>query len=271
MSSRAPTPTPSEIDKWLETTERELNEITLRNKQTKDKKLNFSYQQEEDIASWIENTILEETEEIFNFLTEEKEKFLKEQNSTQNYAITNPYHNSTHFNTENNPRSETPDSTQPPQSIATTDNLDQSESHDQEALSEALSEKDVLLVRRSYNSTSRIIIATHNIREITRVTDQELMLEEIFQRNIGILGLSETKLTESNQNFAFKNSEHYHSFSSAGQERPFGSGVLLLIRKDIGKYIESVEKIPGVMIAINLLSRRRKIFICQVYLPCQKK
>ena len=45
----------------------------------------------------------------------------------------------------------------------------------------------------------------------------------------------------------------------------------MLIRKDIEKYIESIEKIPGHMIAINLLSRRRKTYICQIYLPCMKK
>jgi exonuclease III len=106
---------------------------------------------------------------------------------------------------------------------------------------------------------------------VTRLTDQEIILGEIHKRNIGVLGLSETKLTESNQKFAFKKNDYYQSFSSAGHLKPYGSGVLLLIRKDIGRYIESVERIPGYMIAVNLLSKKRKIFICQIYLPCQKK
>ena len=48
-----------------------------------------------------------------------------------------------------------------------------------------------------------LTIATHNIRGITRITDQEILLEEIHSQDIDILGLSETKLTNNNQSFVF--------------------------------------------------------------------
>jgi hypothetical protein len=227
--------------------------------------------QEEDIINWMENTIADDTEDIFNFLTEEKEKFLQRQRVITNQNDTNSLHSNTPSDNPNDLELEITASNHTPQPLPTLTNTVQSTSRDQETISEANSENNYHIHKKTQSPNARIIIASHNIRGITRITDQELVLEEIKQRNIGIMGLCETKLTENNQNFAFKNSEHYQSFSSAGQSKPYGSGVLLLVRKDIGKYIESVERIPGYMIAVNLLSRRRKTFICQIYLPCQKK
>jgi ribonuclease HI len=226
---------------------------------------------EDDITRWMDNTTYSDTEEIFNFLTEERNKFLTEHNSITNHTEVDSLHNNTSPSTLNSFTILLDKEKQPTHMLSTSINPHQSESRDQEVISEADSEQNTFSTPRDREPTSRIIIASHNIRGITRITDQTIILEEIYQRNFGILGLSETKLTISNQNFAFKDNDHYQCFSSAGQAKPYGSGVLLLIRKDIGKYIESVEKIPGFMVAVNLLSRRRKTFICQIYLPCHKK
>jgi exonuclease III len=102
-------------------------------------------------------------------------------------------------------------------------------SRDQETISEARSDRDFFTPLNSQEFSSRIIIATHNVRGITRITDQSIMIEEIHKKNISIFGLSETKLTTSNPGFAFRNNNYYQSFSSAGQTNPYGSGVLLLI------------------------------------------
>ena len=241
------------------------------NKSEKNEEPNPFYLQENEITKWRDNITQSETEEIFNFLMEERSKFLSGYISTTNHTNLDSSHSNTEESIQDNLTLLSNDSTQPTHSFHFPTNQSQSESRDQEAISEANSERNYLSFTRNKEPSSKIIIASHNVRGITRVTDQEMLLEEIYHRDIGILGLSETKLTESNQNFAFKNSEHYQRFSSAGHFKPYGSGVLLLIRKDIGKYIESVEKIPGFMVAVNLLSRRRKTYICQIYLPCQKK
>jgi len=240
-------------------------------RQERNTETNHSYFQENDIAKWIDDIPYNETEEIFNFLTEERNKFLANHIDTTNHTNSNSNYNNNLPSSPNNSNPISDKTTQPTQVFHPLTNEDQYKSRDQEAISEAHSEHDYFSTSKDQESLSRVIIASHNIRGITRTTDQEVVLEEIHQRNIGILGLSETKLTTNNQDFAFKDNNYYQSFSSAGQDRPYGCGVLLLVRKDIGKYIESVEKIPGFMVAINLLSRRRKTFICQIYLPCHKK
>jgi hypothetical protein len=216
----------------------------------------------------IDNSIIEE---IFSFLTEEKERFLQGDSSTVNHELHNPSSNNISPNTNNTPGKKVEQANKVKHTDLTSINGDQLKSREQETISEAESEHKFFTNPKDQEDTSRINIASHNIRGITRTTDQDMLIEEIHHRNIGIMGLSETKLTTNNQEFAFKNNNYYRSFSSAGQIKPYGSGVLLLVRKDIGKYIESVEKIPGFMVAINILSRRRKTFICQIYLPCQKK
>ena len=116
-----------------------------------------------------------------------------------------------------------------------------------------------------------INIATHNIREITTQTGQNSLLEEITERKICVLGISETKLTKENQKFAFNNTNQYKCFTSAGTIKPFGSGVILLVEKNLEHFVASVTRIEGYLIAISLKSKKCKIFIAQIYLPCDQK
>ena len=104
-------------------------------------------------------------------------------------------------------------------------------------------------------------MATHNIRGITTQTGQDNFLEEIIEREISIVGISETKLTTDNQKFVFNNTKHYKCFSSAGTTKPMGSGVLLLIEKRLERFVASITKIEGYLIAVSLESRKHKTFI----------
>jgi len=115
-------------------------------------------------------------------------------------------------------------------------------------------------------------IGTHNIRGITRSTDQELLIQEIWDKKLDILGLCETKLTQSNQIFAFNtNKDKYKCFPSSCPNNPRGAGVLLLVHKDLEKHIVQVDKLEGHLVAINLLSKKHKTWIAQIYLPCDKR
>jgi exonuclease III len=115
-----------------------------------------------------------------------------------------------------------------------------------------------------------IRIGTHNVRGITDKTKQQNLVEEILEQGIGILGLCETKLTETNAQWAFNNQKDYKHFHSTNKDTPFGAGVSLLIRRDLEKKIASVEKEEGYIIAANLLMKRKKICIIQVYIPSDK-
>jgi exonuclease III len=129
-----------------------------------------------------------------------------------------------------------------------------------------------LTEQRKIFQSDAIRFGTHNTRGITRTIDQEMLIQEIWDKKIDILGLSETKLTPSNQTFAFNSSkDKYKCFPSSCPNNPRGAGVLLLIHKDLEKYIAQVDKIEGHLVAINLLSKRHKTWIAQVYLPCNKQ
>ena len=77
-----------------------------------------------------------------------------------------------------------------------------------------------------------ITIGTHNVRGITHNIDQTNLMEEIKKQKIDILGLSETKLTCDNEQWAFKDQNEYKYFSSVNSDRPYGAGVALLIKKE---------------------------------------
>jgi hypothetical protein len=84
-----------------------------------------------------------------------------------------------------------------------------------------------------------ISIATHNVRGVNNELDQNNIIIEMQNRNIDILGLSETKLNSNNQNFAFKNSSKYKCFSSAKSKnmQTYGSGVAIIVEKELAKHV----------------------------------
>ena len=93
-----------------------------------------------------------------------------------------------------------------------------------------------------------------------------------MKEDIDIIGLSETKLNLANSDWAFKDYRNkFKCFSSTNSIHPQGSGVSLLIEKDMAKHVFSVKKIKGHIIAATLLFRQSRIIIIQVYLPCNKK
>jgi exonuclease III len=94
---------------------------------------------------------------------------------------------------------------------------------------------------------------------------------ELLERKIDIMGLCETKLSKENQHFAFADQKQYKCFSSAEPNNPRSAGVALLIRKNIERFIASVDKIEGHLIAINLLNKGYKTWIAQIYLPSDRR
>ena len=49
-----------------------------------------------------------------------------------------------------------------------------------------------------------ISISTHNVRGINRTIDQDMLIKEMEMRQINILGISETKISDSKLHFAFQ-------------------------------------------------------------------
>ena len=117
-----------------------------------------------------------------------------------------------------------------------------------------------------------ITIATHNIRGVNNTIDQNNVILEMQNKNIDVLGLSETKLNASNQDFAFKGSSKFKCFSSVKTENKltYGSGVAIIMEKELAKHVGHVTKIEGHILVLHMFFKKCKTCIIQVYLPSNK-
>jgi exonuclease III len=199
--------------------------------------------------------------EITQFITQEKRKFVETNNSIPNHKKLSSVQTNIAQQVCQDTQSEQYMDRRQTQTQDNSNDYIQSESRDQEEANTPSFTKHTNIVN----------LATHNIRGITTQTGQDNFLEEIIERKISVVGISETKLTIDNQKFVFNNTKHYKCFSSAGTTKPMGSGVLLLIEKRLERFIASTTKIEGYLIAVSLESKKHKIFIAQVYLPCDPK
>jgi exonuclease III len=224
-------------------------------------------QRSSQIDIQLDSTDLDESNPIDELINREKEKFLQNQKLHYLKDITTTEVNLDPWNTF---------TTQPEileNNISDIISTDQSE----DILSIQLSNQrninplDQHKCSTTTSNQSILRIGTHNIRGITRKTDQALIMKEIQERHLDIIGLSETKLTVDNQHFAFQNNSTYKCLSSVSKNNSRGSGVILLIHRDIEKFIASIDKIEGFLIAASFLTKDRKTWIAQLYLPCDKK
>ncbi|RHZ48528.1 hypothetical protein Glove_547g45 [Diversispora epigaea] len=73
-------------------------------------------------------------------------------------------------------------------------------------------------------------------------THEQMIFSHYLEiHNFDIVGISETKLKELATNFAFKEQSIYKCFWSFNDSEPRGTGVGLLIKKDIAKHIQKVS------------------------------
>ena len=92
-----------------------------------------------------------------------------------------------------------------------------------------------------------------------------------MERNINILGISETKLHNKDACFAFTKHPKYKCFTSSNIENTYGSGVAILMEKNLSKHVSKVDRIEGRIIALHLYLKKCKLYIMQIYLPSYKK
>ena len=85
---------------------------------------------------------------------------------------------------------------------------------------------------------SNLLVATHNVRGITNKTKQFSIINEYKTLELDIIGLSETNLKPEDAKYFHKhNSAHYRYYFSKIRHQMIGSGVGLLIKEEIAKYV----------------------------------
>ena len=115
-----------------------------------------------------------------------------------------------------------------------------------------------------------LTISTHNVRGVNKLTKQNNILEEMKEKKIDILGISETKLPQAVTKHVFKDNPKYKCFASSNEDKHIGGEVAIILTKELEKHIEHITKVDGHIIALHMLFKKSKVYIIQVYLPNNK-
>jgi exonuclease III len=109
-------------------------------------------------------------------------------------------------------------------------------------------------------------IVTHNVQGLNNVTKQKQIIDFMDSNNIGILGLSKTKLNTQCSKQLYKMNEYYDAFFSS-IPTPNSKGVGLIISKTYSRFIQRVKGHDGRVIYVDMyLKGRIKLRVIQVYL-----
>ena len=110
------------------------------------------------------------------------------------------------------------------------------------------------------NINYKLTIATHNVQSISNHIKQNQLLQHMLLNNIDVLGISETNLKlQEAKTFHLHNNSDYTYFFSSNKEQPIGSGVGLIVKKNIAMHIFNHGNVNGRMIFIDIHSKGRQV------------
>jgi exonuclease III len=121
------------------------------------------------------------------------------------------------------------------------------------------------------DTSNTISFGSLNVRSIHNPTKFDLILHDLFDESISIIALQETRISDSSAQHQLKN--YWSSYNLPPSytarwdydSRDSHSGVGLLIKDHLSKYIQKVHKHKGRFIAIDLYFPTRKIKIINIY------
>ena len=124
-------------------------------------------------------------------------------------------------------------------------------------------------VKLKIKKETQLTIATHNVRGIIKKTKQFTIINEYKSLKLDIIGLSETNLNnEDAKHFHRHNSAHYRFYFSKSRKQMIGSGVGLLVKEDIAKYVYQHNSFEDRIVYVDLnMKGKIRIRIIQVYMP----
>lgn len=121
-------------------------------------------------------------------------------------------------------------------------------------------------ISQSTQNAQYVTIGTHNICKATEKGTQWQILDHIYP-NFTILGLSETKLTTSNDPYIITKDDPYIVFWASSILLHNSSGVGILIKKPWNRYVTEVLRKDDHLIAVSLKFKHcSMLVIVQVYL-----
>jgi exonuclease III/ribonuclease HI len=109
-------------------------------------------------------------------------------------------------------------------------------------------------------------VAMNNVSGLNDTVKQSQVMTLLETYNIDIMGVAETKLKTRTAEFIFKNHPNYLSWFECDDIHPDGSGIGLIIKKDIAQYVQVVKGHKGRVIYADLFMRGKyKLRIIMTY------
>ena len=121
------------------------------------------------------------------------------------------------------------------------------------------------------DTSNTISVATQNVRGINNITKFDGIMDDFFQKDISIFGLTETMLTSQSGEIMFKN--YITTWNTSFTHRaywdynPFdrNSGVGIVLKSFVAKYVQKITRHQGRYIAVDLFLPARKLRIINIY------
>ena len=110
-------------------------------------------------------------------------------------------------------------------------------------------------------------LACHNVRGLNDPAKQSQLLNLMLDKNISILGISETKLPKSSSSHLYRENPDFYTSWSSHPSHSLSGGVGLLIRKPYSRHIQKIYKWNGRIISADLYFNDFKLKILNVYVP----
>ena len=115
-------------------------------------------------------------------------------------------------------------------------------------------------------------IGTHNIRGFNLEFKQREFFDEYNSLNLDIIGITETKLSNTQSKYTMNNNKHYKSWWTGDGEKSKIGGVSITIKFGLDKHVANIIRIMGRIISMDLKFKgSTTIRIINIYVQCNKK
>src|ERR1041384_6941323 len=115
-------------------------------------------------------------------------------------------------------------------------------------------------------------IGIYNIKGFNLETKQREFFDEYNSLNLDIIGITETKLSNTQSKYTMNNNKHYKSWWTGDEEKSKTGGVGIAIKFGLDKHVANIIRIMGRIISMDLKFKgSTTIRIINIYVQCNEK
>src|SRR5260363_222435 len=135
-------------------------------------------------------------------------------------------------------------------------------------------ENECIQTKNNYTVQNiEINMATHNINGLkTHGYRLDILIQWAKENNLNLISISETNIQEIEGNYLLKEEVDYRGiWTNASSSKHKGSGVGLLVQKDLEKYIGKIERPNKFLLVVHFFLKHNSFIVISVYLLLNNK